>query len=120
VLGSVGVAAYRSQLAASAPAGIPPADLAVARDTLGGALTVAGQLPGRLGTGLLEAARTAFTHGLNSAALGAAIVMVLAAVASAVFFRGVRVESPPVAAAELPSGADKELPSGADKELAAR
>ena len=120
VLGSVGVAAYRSQLAASAPAGIPPADLAVARDTLGGALTVAGQLPGRLGTGLLEAARTAFTHGLNSAALGAAIVMVLASVASAVFFRGVRVESPPVAAAELPSGADKELPSGADKELAAR
>src|SRR6185437_5721925 len=119
-LGIAGVAAYRSQLAASAPAGIPPADLAVARDTLGGALTVAGQLPGRLGTGLLEAARTAFTHGLNSAALGAAIVMVLAAVASAVFFRGVRVESPPGAAAELPSGADKELPSGADKELAAR
>jgi MFS transporter, DHA2 family, multidrug resistance protein len=100
VLGSVGVAAYRSSLAVSAPAGTPPEALAVARDTLGGALTVAGQLPGRIGTELVEAARAAFTHGLNSAALGAAIVMVLAAVLSAVFFRGVRVESPPAAAEE--------------------
>ena len=109
VLGSIGVAAYRSSLAVSAPAGTPPTALAAARDTLGGAVTVAGQLPGRIGTGLLEAARTAFTHGLNSAALGAAIVMVLAAVASAVFFRGVQVESPPVAAGELPAETDREL-----------
>jgi DHA2 family multidrug resistance protein-like MFS transporter len=70
---------------------------------------VAGQLPGHIGAGLLDAARTAFTHGLNSAALGAAIVMILAAAASAVFFRGVRVESPPTAAGELPAGADREL-----------
>jgi DHA2 family multidrug resistance protein-like MFS transporter len=109
VLGSIGVAAYRSSLAVSAPAGTPPAALAAARDTLGGAVTVAGQLPGRIGTGLLEAARAAFTHGLNNAALGAAIVMALAAVASAVFFRGVRVESPPTEAGERPAGADKEL-----------
>jgi len=71
-------------------------------------VTVAGQLPGRIGTGLLAAARTAFTHGLNNAALGAAIVMVLAAVASAVFFRGVQVEPPPAVDGELPA-ADKEL-----------
>lgn len=109
VLGSVGVAAYRSSLAVLAPAATPPAALATARDTLGGAVTVAGQLPGRVGTGLLEAARAAFTHGLNSAALGAAIIMVLAAAASAVFFRGVQVESPPAAAGELPAEADKEL-----------
>jgi len=109
VLGSVGVAAYRSSLAVLAPAGTPPAALAVARDTLGGAVTVAGQLPGRTGAGLLDAARTAFTHGLNSAALGAAIVMILAAVASAVFFRGVTVESPPVAAGERPAADDREL-----------
>jgi MFS transporter, DHA2 family, multidrug resistance protein len=100
ILGSVGVAAYRSQLAVSAPAGIPPADLGVARDTLGGAVTVAGKLPGHTGTGLLEAARSAFTHGLNDAALGAAIVMAVAAALSVAFFRGVRVESPPSAAGE--------------------
>jgi hypothetical protein len=35
--------------------------------------------------------------------------MVLASVASAVFFRGVQVESPPAAAGERPAGADKEL-----------
>src|SRR5262249_11620825 len=109
VLGSVGVAAYRSSLAVLAPAGTPPAALAVARDTLGGAVTVAGQLPGRTGAGLLDAARTAFTHGLNSAALGAAIVMILAAVASAVCSRGVRVEPPPVAAGERPAADDREL-----------
>src|SRR2546430_1868082 len=105
VLGSVGVAAYRSSLAVLAPAGTPPAALAAARDTLGGAVTVAGQLPGRVGTGLLEAARTAFTPGLNHAALGAAIIMVLAAAASAAFFRGGQVEAPPAAAGELPAEA---------------
>jgi MFS transporter, DHA2 family, multidrug resistance protein len=100
ILGSVGVAAYRSQLVASAPPGIRPADLAAARDTLGGALTVASKLPGHTGTGLLEAARAAFTHGLNDAAIGAATVMAVAAVLSVAFFRGVRVEPSPPAAGE--------------------
>jgi DHA2 family multidrug resistance protein-like MFS transporter len=109
VLGSVGIAAYRSSLGASAPGGTPPAALAAARDTLGGAVTAAGQLPGRIGTELLEAARAAFTHGLNSAALGATIVMVLAAVLSAVFFRGVQAESPPAVTHEPQDEAGKEL-----------
>ena len=95
VLGSIGIAAYQASLTASAPGGTPPAALAAARDTLGGAVTVAGRLPGPLGNGLLEAARTAFTLGLNQAALGAAIVMALAAVLSAVYFRGVQWTRPP-------------------------
>jgi MFS transporter, DHA2 family, multidrug resistance protein len=66
-------------------------------------------LPGRIGAELLEAARAAFTHGLNNAALGAAIVMVLAAVLSAAFFRGVQVDSPPAVAHQPQSEADKEL-----------
>src|SRR6516165_3666071 len=74
VLGSVGIAAYRSGLGASAPAGTPPAALTVARETLGGAVTVAGQLHGRIGTELLQAARSAFTHRLNSAPRGAPMV----------------------------------------------
>jgi DHA2 family multidrug resistance protein-like MFS transporter len=109
VLGGLGVAAYRSSLAASAPPGTPPRALSAASDTLGGAMTVAGQLPGRIGTELLEAARTAFTHGLNNAALGAAIIMVLAAALSAVFFHGVRVESPPAAAEEPRARAREEM-----------
>jgi MFS transporter, DHA2 family, multidrug resistance protein len=98
VLGSVGIAGYRSGLAASAPAGAPPTALAAARDTLGGAVTAADQLPGRLGADLLAAARSAFTHGLNNAALAAAIITVLAAGLSAAFFRGLHVESTPTAA----------------------
>jgi DHA2 family multidrug resistance protein-like MFS transporter len=109
VLGSLGIAAYRSSLAASAPAGTPPRALAAASDTLGGAVTAAGQLPGRIGAELLETARTAFTHGLNNAALGAAIIMVLAAVLSAAFFRGVRAESPPAAAEEPQARARQEI-----------
>ena len=109
VLGSLGIAAYRSSLAASAPPGTPPGALAAASDTLGGAVTAAGQLPGSSGAELLEAARTAFTHGLNNAALGAAIIMVLAAVLSAAFFRGVRVESPPTAAEEPQARARQEM-----------
>ena len=61
---------------------------------------MASELPGRTGTGLLEAARGAFTHGLNDAALGAAIVMAVAAVLSVAFFRGVRVEPSQPAAGE--------------------
>ena len=102
ILGSVGLAAYRSTLAVTAPAGTPQAALGAARSTLGGAVTAAGRLPGRLGADLLESARVAFTHGMNSAALGAAIVTMAAAVLSAVFFRGVRVQ-PAVASPAEPS-----------------
>ena len=98
-----------STMAAAAPEGTPRAALSVARDTLGGAVTVAGQLPGRLGADLLAAARAAFTHGLNYAALGAAIAMVLAAVLSIVFYRGVRVESPAAVAGEPRAEAGAEL-----------
>jgi DHA2 family multidrug resistance protein-like MFS transporter len=90
VLGSIGVAVYRSDLASSAPH-LPAAALGAARSTLGGALSVAGSLPGHLAAELVSSARTAFTSGLDTAATGAAIVMVLAALASARFFRGVTV-----------------------------
>jgi len=49
VLGSIGIAVYRADLAHTAPAGLPHPALAAARNTLGGALGVAGQLPARLG-----------------------------------------------------------------------
>jgi DHA2 family multidrug resistance protein-like MFS transporter len=116
ILGSVGIAAYRSNLVASAPPGTPPTALAAARDTLGGAITAADRLPGRVGTDLLEAARAAFTHGLNNAALGAAIVMALAAVLSAAFFRGVQAQSPAVA--EEPLTVAEEPHSEAQKQPA--
>jgi MFS transporter, DHA2 family, multidrug resistance protein len=91
VLGSIGIAVYRSGLAGAAPGGLPATALSAARSTLGGALSVAGQLPARLADELQDAARTSFTHGLNAAAIGAAVTMVVAALLSARFFRGIRV-----------------------------
>jgi MFS transporter, DHA2 family, multidrug resistance protein len=91
VLGSIGAAVYRSDLARNAPAGLPSAALDGARNTLGGALGVAERLPERLGTQLVGAARVAFTHGLDTAALGAGLAMIVAAVLSALFFRGIEV-----------------------------
>jgi MFS transporter, DHA2 family, multidrug resistance protein len=93
ILGSIGTAAYRSSLAAAAPAGTPPAALGAARATLGSALTAASRLPGRAGAGLADAARAAFAHGLDYAALGAASAMIVGAALTAAFLRGIRTES---------------------------
>ena len=57
----------------------------------GGALNVASDLPARLSSELDAAARAACSHGLDTAALGAAVAMVVAAVFCARFFRGVRI-----------------------------
>jgi MFS transporter, DHA2 family, multidrug resistance protein len=100
ILGSIGTAAYRSSLAAAAPAGTPPAALGAARATLGGALSTAGRLPGHTGAGLADAARAAYTHALDYAALGAASAMLVAAVLTAAFLRGIRTECAADLAAE--------------------
>ena len=97
VLGSIGVAVYRSGLAHTAPAGLPSAALDASRSTLGGALAVAGHLPAQLSSQLVAAARIAFSHGLDAAALGAGLAMIVAALLSALFFRGIEV---------VPEGAD--------------
>jgi MFS transporter, DHA2 family, multidrug resistance protein len=64
ILGSIGTAVYRGDLD-DALVGLPPGAQEAARDTLGGAVAVAGQLPESAATGLLDAAREAFTHGLQ-------------------------------------------------------
>jgi DHA2 family multidrug resistance protein-like MFS transporter len=112
VLGSIGAAIYRSDLAGSAPHSLPSGTLATARDTLGGAVTVSAQLPGQTGTELLAAARDSFTHGMNLAAVGAGTLMAIAAALSAVFLRGVRVETPE-AAAESPAPDSSQEPDNA-------
>jgi hypothetical protein len=76
ILGSIGVALYRSELADTLPAGIPSQAAAVARDTLGGAVGVAHQLPADVGAALLAAAREAFTQGLQVTAASSAAVAV--------------------------------------------
>jgi MFS transporter, DHA2 family, multidrug resistance protein len=88
VLGSIGTAVYRGQVADALPAGIPPGAAEAARDTLGGAVVAAGELPGALGAALLDAARQAFTHGLvTTSAVSAALTLGLAALAAVLLGR---------------------------------
>jgi MFS transporter, DHA2 family, multidrug resistance protein len=65
ILGSVGTAVYRAELAELGTAGVPAAAAAAARDTLGAAVGVADRLPGPFGVELVEAARRAFVQGMR-------------------------------------------------------
>jgi MFS transporter, DHA2 family, multidrug resistance protein len=108
LLGSIGVAIYRGRLADTLPAGVPAEAAATARETLGAAVGVAGQLPEAAGAALLEVARDAFTFGLQvSAGLSAAAAIAVAALAT-VMLRDV----PAATAAEAAAG-----PAPAEPEL---
>ena len=61
-----------------------------ARDTLGGAVAVAGSLPGPLGASVLEVARAAFVHGMEVAATISAIIAITVAVLAVVLLRDIR------------------------------
>jgi MFS transporter, DHA2 family, multidrug resistance protein len=76
VMGSLGVAIYRSQLTDRLPDGVPTQVVVAARDTLGSAAAVAAELPTQLGTALLAAARQAFVLGMQVTA-GIAAVLAL-------------------------------------------
>jgi MFS transporter, DHA2 family, multidrug resistance protein len=80
LLGSLGTAIYRRDLGD----GVPRA----AHDTLGGAVALGDHA-------LLTAARAAFTHGLQVAALGAGVVMALAAAVAWFTLRGVPAHGAP-------------------------
>ena len=90
IFGSLGVAVYRRVLAEAIPVGVPPEAAAAARDTLGGALAVAEQLPAQVGPALADAARGAFTQGLQWAVGISAILAVGLAVLVVVMLRHAR------------------------------
>jgi DHA2 family multidrug resistance protein-like MFS transporter len=90
ILGSIGIAVYRGRLDDAIPAGVPPEQAEVARDTLGGATEVAAELPDQAGAALLATARDAFIEGLQVTAITGAVVMAALAVAVAILLRQVR------------------------------
>ena len=90
ILGSLGVALYRGQISASLPDGLPAEAAVAARDTLGGAVAVAAQLPGSLGAEVLDVARDAFVLGMQAAAAISAVVAIGVAVLALVLLRHVR------------------------------
>ncbi|HSE81604.1 MAG TPA: MFS transporter [Gaiellaceae bacterium] len=77
VLGSIGVAVYRSQIHDAIPAGALTEESEAVRNTLGAAGEAVERLPEALGATLLETAQEAFTQGLQVAA-GAGVVVALA------------------------------------------
>jgi DHA2 family multidrug resistance protein-like MFS transporter len=93
IFGSIGVAIYRSAIAGAVPAGLPLQATEAASDTLGGAVEVAGQLPGDLGPALIDAARDAFTQGLHVSAAISAIGTVGLAILVMTLLRRVRMGS---------------------------
>jgi DHA2 family multidrug resistance protein-like MFS transporter len=93
ILGSIGTAIYRSGVATGLPAGVPPEAAEIARDTLGGAVGVAAQLPDQIGLALLEVARSSFVQGLHLAAGISAVVAIAAAIIAVVALRQVPASS---------------------------
>ena len=93
VLGSIGTAVYRAAVIDSVPPGVPPIAADAARDTLGGALAAAAQLPGDSGAALVQVARDAFVQGFHIAALTGAVVAFVIATLVAVRLRDVRANS---------------------------
>ncbi|WP_457031966.1 MFS transporter [Kitasatospora sp. P5_F3] len=84
VLGAAGAAVYSARLDGTLPAGLSDSALTVAQDTLGGAVTVASELPADLAEQLLGATRIAFTDGLH---LAAAVGVLCLLAGSAVAYR---------------------------------
>jgi DHA2 family multidrug resistance protein-like MFS transporter len=83
VLGSFGTALYRGQIDDAPTGGVSAGDAHAVHDTLAGAASVAGHLP----SSLLDAAQTAFTHGMSVVALVAAGLMLGVAALLAVALR---------------------------------
>jgi DHA2 family multidrug resistance protein-like MFS transporter len=106
VMGSVGVAVYRSQLTETVGSSVPADAMAVARDTLGAAVAVAGELPTATGQALLSAAHEAFVGGMHVTALIAAIGAVGVAVMAHIVLRSQGIPGSPAEAgsAEGPDG----------------
>ena len=105
ILGSIGVAIYRGEIADRLPAAVPAEAQSIASDTLGSAVAVSGELPAQLGAAVLYTAREAFVHGMQLTSGIAAVVAVGLAVMAFVTLRSHGVPPPEDAS---PAGAPPE------------
>jgi DHA2 family multidrug resistance protein-like MFS transporter len=95
ILGSIGIAIYRGEVGRSMPVDVPAAVADAARDTLGGAIGAASQLPTEIGTALASVARSAFVEGMQVAATISAVVAVGVAILALIALRDVRTDPEP-------------------------
>jgi MFS transporter, DHA2 family, multidrug resistance protein len=80
VLGSIGTAVYRSTMLNMVPSTVPVAASETARNTLGGALDVARQLSAHDRGALITAARSAFSHSMNTVSFISALAVLSTAI----------------------------------------
>ena len=80
VLGVVGSALYRGEVAEAVPGALPSEAAQGARDSLGGAIAAGHELPAPLAGELVDAANDAFAQALQLAATLSAMVLIAAAV----------------------------------------
>ncbi|MDH2427580.1 MFS transporter [Sphaerisporangium sp. TRM90804] len=83
-MGSLGTFVYRTQLGEGLPSGVPHSAL----EGISAALATAQQLPGQLASDLVDAARAAFTSGLNVVAVVGAAIFIGLALLSVTVLRG--------------------------------
>ncbi|MET9659210.1 hypothetical protein [Streptomyces sp. NPDC006510] len=95
LLGSIGTAVYRSELAAKAPDGLGPEELEAARSTLGGAVETATTLPGSTAESLRNVAFEAFAREARIASVVSAVLMAGGAILIATLLRTARTRPGP-------------------------
>jgi DHA2 family multidrug resistance protein-like MFS transporter len=88
ILGSIGAAIYRHDLADDAPAAPGTNGLERSREGLAGAVELGRSLPAELREDVIAAANGAFAHGLHLGALGAASMAAVLAALAGVVLRG--------------------------------
>jgi DHA2 family multidrug resistance protein-like MFS transporter len=106
LLGSVGTAVYRRQAARTLPTGLSRQAAEAAHGSLAGATAAAARLPHGPGAALLDAARQAFTDGLNIAAV-VSVVIAAGLALLAVLLRRVRPAAEAAGAAAGDATADE-------------
>jgi DHA2 family multidrug resistance protein-like MFS transporter len=114
ILGSIGVAIYRGDVASALPADVPVGVAEAARDTLGAAVGVASQLPAELGSAVVTVAQDAFVQGMQVAATISAVVAIGVAILAVVALRGIG-SGPDETSDDEAGGAARDLPVGDEK-----
>ncbi|WP_354641286.1 MFS transporter [Kitasatospora camelliae] len=105
LLGAAGAAIYKSRLEDALPVGLDADAARAARDTLGGAVTVAAQRGDAVGAQLLEAGRAAFAEGMHVAAVVGVVFLLAAALAAHRLMRHLPVQGAAAAAEPEPEEA---------------
>jgi MFS transporter, DHA2 family, multidrug resistance protein len=87
LLGSLGAAVYRSEIASASLAGLPVDAITAARSTLGAAQAVAQRLPDPLNSELAALGSSAFTAALEITAITSAAIVVITAILMVIVMR---------------------------------